>query len=152
MTLAGNKLINDGVWVLTGRVVSMLSGLLVIVFITRLLDSAEVGFYFLCFSLISILALFSQLGMNLAVVRLIAEALSNERHEQGASVATLAVKLVGKAIVVVRLPGLVLCGCEATGGFCQPVTGPVWITGPGGLVLFSDDAWHHFRRAFVAIM
>ncbi|MGB5540793.1 MAG: oligosaccharide flippase family protein, partial [Gammaproteobacteria bacterium] len=106
MSLTGNKMIVDGVWVLTGRVVSMLSGLLVIVFITRLLDSAEVGFYFLCFSLITILALVSQLGMNLAVVRLIAEALSNEKHEQAASVATLAVKVVAKAIVVVSCLGL----------------------------------------------
>jgi O-antigen/teichoic acid export membrane protein len=106
MPVTGNKLIVDGVWVLAGRVVSILSGLLVIVFITRLLNSADVGLYFLCFSLVSILSLISQLGMNLAVVRLIAESLSNEKHEQAASVTTLAIQLVGKAVLVVSCLGL----------------------------------------------
>jgi len=106
MPVTGNKLIVDGVWVLTGRVVSLLSGLLVTAFITRLLDSAEVGFYFLCFSLVSILSLVSQFGMNIAVVRLIAESLSNERHDQAASVARLALQLVGKAVVIMSCLGL----------------------------------------------
>jgi O-antigen/teichoic acid export membrane protein len=108
MPVTGNKLIVDGVLVLIGRMVSMLSGLLVIVFITRLLNSAEVGFYFLCSSLVSILSQVSQLGMNLAVVRLIAESLSKEKHEQAASVATLAIQLVGKTVVVVSFLGLLL--------------------------------------------
>ena len=106
MPLSGNKLIVDVVWVLTGRVVSMLSGLLVIAFITRLLNAAEVGFYFLCFSLVSILSLVSQLGMNIAVVRLIAESLSNNRREQAASVAMLALQLVGKAVVILSCLGV----------------------------------------------
>jgi O-antigen/teichoic acid export membrane protein len=108
MPFIGNKLIIDGVWVLIGRMVSMLSGLLVIAFITRLLNSTEVGFYFLCSSLVSILSLVSQLGMNLAVVRLIPESLSKEKHEQAASVATLAIQLVGKMVVVVSCLGLLL--------------------------------------------
>jgi len=106
MPVTSNKLILDGFWVLAGRVVSMLSGLLVIAFITRMLNAAEVGFYFLCFSLVSILSLVSQLGMNIAVVRLIAESLSNERHEQAASVAVLALQLVGKAVVIMSCLGV----------------------------------------------
>ena len=107
MPFIRNKLIIDGVWVLTGRMVSMLSGLFVVAFITRLLNSAEVGFYFLCLSLVSILSLVSQFGLNLAVVRLIAELLSNDKHEQAASVTILALQFVGNAVVIISCLGLI---------------------------------------------
>ena len=84
----------------------MLSGLLVVAFITRVLNTAEVGFYFLCASLVTILSLVSQLGMNLAVVRLIAESLSNDKHKEAASVAILALQLVGKAVVIISCLGM----------------------------------------------
>jgi O-antigen/teichoic acid export membrane protein len=106
MPVTANKLIIDGFWVLLGRAASMLSGLLVAVFITRLLSSTEVGFYFLCFSLVSILSLVSQLGLNHAVVRLIAGSLGNDRHDEAASVAALALRLVAKAVLVVCCAGL----------------------------------------------
>lgn len=106
MPLGDNKMFVDVISVLAGRLVSMLSGLVVIAFITRLLDAGEVGFYFLSFSLVSILSLVSQLGMNFAVVRLIAESLGNEKHEQAASVARLALTLVGKAVAVISCLGL----------------------------------------------
>ena len=101
MSVAGNKLLVDGMWVLAGRVVSMLSGLLVIALITRLLGTAEVGFYFLCFSLVTILSIVSQFGLNLAVVRLIAESLSRKMHGHAAAVVILVLKIGGVAVVVV---------------------------------------------------
>jgi O-antigen/teichoic acid export membrane protein len=101
MPITGNKLLLDGVWVLLGKAVSMLSGLLVIAIITRLLSSGEVGFYFLCFSLVTILSVISQLGLNLAVVRLIAESLSSGRHEHAASVAVLVLRIGAIAVIVI---------------------------------------------------
>lgn len=101
MPIKGNKLLLDGVWVLLGKAVSMLSGLLVIAIITRLLSSDDVGFYFLCFSLVTILSVISQLGLNLAVVRLIAEFLSSGRHGHAASVAALVLRIGVITVVVI---------------------------------------------------
>lgn len=97
MTESGNRLVRDGAWVFTGRVISAVSGLLVVALVARLLEAEDVGHYFLYFSLVSILALIAQLGLNLAVVRLIAEHVGHNRHAHAASVVTLSVKLVSFA-------------------------------------------------------
>jgi O-antigen/teichoic acid export membrane protein len=103
MMTDGAKLIRDGVWVMAGRGVSMVSGLLAMVLIARLLDKDEMGFYFLCVSLVTILSVASQFGLNLAVVRLIAEMLGKRREAHAASVVRLSIRFVLVAAVIISI-------------------------------------------------
>jgi O-antigen/teichoic acid export membrane protein len=101
-----NKLFLDGAWVLAGRVVSTVSGLLLVAMIARMLDTGEVGHYFLYFSLVSIFSIVTQFGLNLAVVRLIAEFVGKGKHAHAASIARISMRFVLTAVVVISCLGI----------------------------------------------
>ncbi len=73
------KRITHGVtWVTLGKGLLLLVGIATNALITRLLPPADVGTWFLLFSIISVIALVSQAGFNQAIIRLVAEAKSAE--------------------------------------------------------------------------
>lgn len=73
------KRITHGVtWVSLGKGLLMLLGLAANVLLTRLLSPSDVGTWFLLFSIISVVALVAQAGLNQAIIRLVAEAKSGQ--------------------------------------------------------------------------
>ena len=74
------KLLSGGLWVLLGKVLSLFSGLILISILTRLLSQDDMGLYFLIFSLVNFGLLFSLLGMDRSIVRIISEAVALEQY------------------------------------------------------------------------
>lgn len=76
------RLVSGGAWVFGGRVFSMSSQLAVNGFLARLLSPTDMGLYFLVFSLVNFFMMFSLLGMQRSIVRIISESLALERPEK----------------------------------------------------------------------
>jgi O-antigen/teichoic acid export membrane protein len=70
-----SRLLRGSGWVLLARIVGIPLGLLVNGFIARMLTRTQFGAYVTCFTLVIIGSLIAQLGMDRAVVRLVAEAI-----------------------------------------------------------------------------
>ena len=68
--------LRDGSWTFALKIASMGASLAVSIVLARLLDPELLGTYFLILSFVSFAALVAQLGLNLAVVRLLAESLA----------------------------------------------------------------------------
>jgi O-antigen/teichoic acid export membrane protein len=73
------RLVTGGIWVVLGKVVTAGSTVLVAALLTRLLPQDAVGVYFIADRLIWLTAMLALLGLNTAVVRLVAEALGQGR-------------------------------------------------------------------------
>jgi len=73
------RLLTGGSWVLIGKLVTAAANVLVSSLLARLLTSEGFGAYGLAFSLATAGALVSQLGLQQAVVRLVAESIGRER-------------------------------------------------------------------------
>ncbi len=72
------RLIGGAAWTLSMRVLTIAMGLVVSGLLARLLSPEEMGAYFLVFSLVTIAITISQLGLNVTVVRLVAESMGVE--------------------------------------------------------------------------
>lgn len=68
-------LLSGGGWAFGGKVVTSLAGLAVSALLARLLTPEAMGAYFLTFSLVSVAAVFAQLGLSQTAVRLVAESM-----------------------------------------------------------------------------
>lgn len=66
-------------WSTAGRVAALASGVVVNALIARALSPADVGAYFVIITIVSILAMVSELGLNQAVVRGVSEAMTRGR-------------------------------------------------------------------------
>jgi O-antigen/teichoic acid export membrane protein len=73
------RLLTGGSWVLIGKVVTAAANVLVSSLLARLLSAEGFGAYGLAYSLATAGALVSQLGLQQAVVRLVAESIGRER-------------------------------------------------------------------------
>lgn len=69
-------LLSGGGWVSAGKIIGFPTQLAVNAFLARLLSQDDMGLYFLIFSLVHLAALFSVLGMERSIVRIVAEALA----------------------------------------------------------------------------
>jgi O-antigen/teichoic acid export membrane protein len=101
-TALSARLASGALWTLAARGAFALSGLLANMLLTRLLAPADFGAYVLAVSLIGALTLLSQLGLQVAVVRFVSEAL-NQGALARAQAATLMCVL------------LALCGAAGIG-------------------------------------
>ncbi len=79
------RLLSGGAWTIAARVTAGLSGFMINALLSRLLSPEDVGAYFLLVSVASVGAIAAQLGLQLAVVRLVAEAIAGNRpgHARG---------------------------------------------------------------------
>lgn len=102
------RLVLGGLWVLAGKVILVLSTLLINAFLARLLAPQEMGAYFLTFSLVSVAAVAAQFGLSQAVVRLVAESLASERPGQAAN--TIRFILRSGALGALLLAGVLALG------------------------------------------
>jgi O-antigen/teichoic acid export membrane protein len=69
-------LLSGSAWSFGGKLMSAFMGITTNVLIARLLTPEEMGIYFLIFSFVSVATVLAQLGLNQAVVRLVAESLA----------------------------------------------------------------------------
>lgn len=76
------KLFSGGLWVFGGKILGLISGLAVNALLARLLTPNDMGVYFLIASLVSFSMLFSLLGMERSIVRIVSESLALEQIER----------------------------------------------------------------------
>jgi O-antigen/teichoic acid export membrane protein len=88
------RLVSGGAWAFLGKICTSLSGLAVNALLARLLSLEAMGAYFLTLSLVIISAVVAQLGMNYAVVRLVAESLGSGRPARAAKSIRLSFRYV----------------------------------------------------------
>ncbi len=93
MTLIRNRLMSAGMWVLAGQAITVLAALVVNALLARLLTPDHLGAYFLVLSLVSVAAVVAQLGLNRAVVRLVAESLGMNQPARAARAVQIALRL-----------------------------------------------------------
>ena len=91
------RLLAGMAWVLAGRTVGVMVSLMVSALLARMLSPSDLGIYFLVFSLVSTAAVVAQLGLNRAVVPLVAGALAvgNVRRAKGAAVGAMRLGALG---------------------------------------------------------
>ncbi len=73
------RLLRGSAWVFLGRVVTIGLGLVINVLLARLLTHAELGAYFTTFTMVMIGSTIAQLGLDRAVVRIVAAAIATGR-------------------------------------------------------------------------
>ncbi|MBU0481695.1 MAG: oligosaccharide flippase family protein [Proteobacteria bacterium] len=70
------NLFSGGLWVVGLKILALPIGLILVALLTRMLSAEEMGVYFLCVSLMDFLVLFSLLGMERSIVRIISGSLA----------------------------------------------------------------------------
>lgn len=98
----GRRLVSGGAWAFGGRVLTALLALVTNALLARLLSPAELGAYFLAFSVILFGMQLSSLGLNSAVVKFVAENIALGRPGHARRVATVC--------LVIGVAGAVLTG------------------------------------------
>jgi len=78
--LSTRRLITGASWATSGKAITLLSGIVINIFLARLLSQEELGNYFLAVSVALMAAKVGQLGMSRAAVRLIAEGIAKNEH------------------------------------------------------------------------
>ena len=78
------RLLTGSAWAFAGKLITAFSGLAVSALLARLLSPEAMGVYFLVFSLAAVSAMVAQLGMNQAVVKLVAESLGTGKPGRAA--------------------------------------------------------------------
>lgn len=96
----------NGVWVISGKVLAIVAGVLANAMLTRLMSPEEVGIYFLMISIASVAVLFAQAGQNQAAVRFIARL-------RGQGLAASAGSVVIKAFLIAGSASLMMAVCYA---------------------------------------
>jgi O-antigen/teichoic acid export membrane protein len=88
LTLASSKrrILRGSAWLLTGKVVTTILGLLINAFMARLLSPTDLGAFFTVFTLVVIGSTVAQLGLDRAVVRLVSASLGTGRLGQARQV------------------------------------------------------------------
>lgn len=72
------RLVSGGAWTFLGRLLTVAAGFAVNALIARIVSADELGAYFLLVSVISLGCLVASCGMQIAVVRLVAQAMAKE--------------------------------------------------------------------------
>jgi O-antigen/teichoic acid export membrane protein len=111
----GKRLVRGASWALVGRMLGLPAGLLVAVLLSRLLEPAALGAYFLAMSLIGLGTILGQLGLARPMVMLVPAALATgrpaaARHAVVVAFAATAVASLFLALLLVTLPGAWLAG------------------------------------------
>lgn len=95
------RLVSGGAWALIGKILTVVLGLVVNALLARLLTPEDIGSYFLTLSLVGGASLVSQLGLNHAVVRLIAESISSNEFSRARMVVYKVLFLVAIGVIFV---------------------------------------------------
>jgi len=108
-----HRLLAGGAWAFAGRAISVVMGLALSALLARLLTPSDMGAYFLAFSIVTVAAMIARMGLDNAVVKLLAE--------------RVAVGHLIQARRVLRpIVGLATIGALVVGGVLAVVVGP-WL-------------------------
>ena len=102
------ELISGGAWALSSKVMLAIVGLVINALLTRLLTPQEVGAYFLTLTLVGCASMLAQLGLDHAVVRLIAESLGLKKFLRARKAIFKALLLLSCGIITLAL--VLFCG------------------------------------------
>ena len=149
------RIASGGVWAIAGRVGLGVTGLVVNALIARLLRPEDVGVYFLVVSGIGVAVVVSQLGLQHAVVRLVAEALGAGEPAQAGGVIRF-ILLVGCGLATLVGVVIGIFGSTAVGLFTDHTLVPgaailmgIWVVAKTaeGLIAESFRGLHDIRLA-----
>jgi len=150
------RLVAGMAWVLTGRTIGTVVSLLVSALLARLLSPADLGIYFLVFSLVSTAAVVAQLGLNRAVIPLVSGALADGNAGRAKGAAMGAVRLgvlgaLGMALILSAGAGRWLITDVMQMPYLEPLLGyaAVWVMLLALTVLLAEifRGYHHFAGA-----
>jgi O-antigen/teichoic acid export membrane protein len=102
------RLLRGSAWMLTGKVVTTILGLVINASVARLLPPAEYGSFLIVFSLVALGSTIAQLGLDRAVVRLVSASLGTS-HPGRARRAILIV-FVGGGLAAIGLGAILVLG------------------------------------------
>jgi O-antigen/teichoic acid export membrane protein len=99
------RLISGGSWAFSGKVLTVIIALAVNVLLARLLTPEALGAYFLTLSLVTISVSVAQFGLNMAVVRFVAESIAKGQLTRAAKSVWIVFNygMIGAVIVAVLL-------------------------------------------------
>lgn len=97
------RLLSGGLWNVIGRITAVGAGFMVNAFIARLVSAEEVGAYFLLISVVSAGSLFAALGMPVAVVRLVAQAMAQKTFGVARKTVTKALRVTFVSTAITAL-------------------------------------------------
>src|SRR6266540_7549822 len=93
------RLVRGSAWVLAGRILSIVAGVAVNALLSRILTPAELGDYFLAFTIVLFASTLAELGMDIAIVRFVAGAIGIRQFGQ----ARAAIRAVLRCVLVATL-------------------------------------------------
>lgn len=101
MTLSKRRLVSGSIWSLSGKLGAILLGLLSTTLLTRLLEPAAFGTYFLVLTIARVAILVGQIGMNQVVVRFIAVSMvsGNRAKAKDTIIKALIIALTGSFLI-----------------------------------------------------
>ena len=147
---SSRRIVHGSVWAVCGRILTTVGGFAVNIFLARLLSMEEMGAYFLTLSVSLFFAVFAQFGLNISVVRFIAEALGSDDYGMAAQTVKKIIKIGSIGVLVV---GSILClgGNKwiALSVFDSPLMSRVaWVSGIWVVVLALQHLLGEIFRGF----
>lgn len=101
------RLISGGTWAILGRIMTAATGFIINALIARIITPKEVGAYFLIVSVVTVATSLAQLGLHVAVVRLIAEAMASAASGKARAIVSKALRIgIISALIVGVLLGV----------------------------------------------
>lgn len=88
-----HRLLSGGFWVISGKGFSMIVGIAISAYLTRVLSPNDMGAYFLTFSLVTTAAAFGQFGLPQTSTRLIAESMGMNNSKRTKFVISYSLKV-----------------------------------------------------------
>jgi O-antigen/teichoic acid export membrane protein len=99
----GGRLLSGGAWTLAGRFVTVVAGFLVNALIARIVSAEEVGVYFLLVSIVTLGTVAASLGLQVIVVRLVAEYMAGRLAGLARSAVLAVLKIVSISSLVIAV-------------------------------------------------
>jgi O-antigen/teichoic acid export membrane protein len=125
MKLIKRRLLAGGAWALGGRITLAFTALATNALLARLLSPAELGTYFLAYSIVFICTALGVMGLPWAVVRFVAESMGLEQYERTRRAIRLALGFGALGAAVVGLAYLLFGGRLASSLFDSPALAAV---------------------------
>ncbi len=97
------RLLTGGAWAFVGRILTAVSVLAVNALLARLLSPAEMGDYFLMFSLVGFAAIVAQSGLATTIVRLVAESLASGDYGRARQSIKWVFRIISVSALIVAL-------------------------------------------------
>lgn len=141
------RLLSGGAWALAGRALLALTGLALSALLGRVLSPQDLGVFFLAFSVVMLCAMLSWLGLEVTVVRLVAESFGLDRPGRARTAVRRVFVLGAVGASTMSIAYLLFGGTLAANLFDAPAlaTGAVLITGWILVLAFQNLMAETFR-------